>query len=343
MTTLSAITRRRWLIGASVLTVAGVATMGSADQSAIRHGSRFGFTVSSPQPGLEEFERDVRAVRSLGAEWVRFGVVGFEVIRSWSDNGRLIFKPDRLSLYDSAFAFVKSLGLSVCLLTVDGAPASYNTPEYFTAMRQYWGQLAKRFGSSVTVWQVYNEASDLDFRTADAIDGDLDTYFSDLDEALGVARESIHAHASHVKITTSASGYPVNDEREQRWLRFFAAVGRQLDICTVDFYPVLSNTAISSLPGRIDRLNRQERIPVSVGEFGLQTGPDLYTEAQQADSLVKTIGALSQTDAAPVFVYRLRNDGDRKDDGFGLFEIDGTPKTSVAKVAAAISHDYPDG
>lgn len=343
MTTQSAISRRRWLIGASVLTVAGVATVSSADQSAIRPAGRFGFTVSSPQPGLEEFERDVRAVHNLGAEWVRFGVVGFEVIRSWSDNGRLVFKPDRLSLYDSAFAFVKSLGMSVCLLTVDGAPASQNTPAYFAAMQQYWGQLAQRFGSSVAVWQVYNEASDLDFRTADAIEGDLDTYFSDLDEALGVARESIHAHASHVKITTSASGYPVNDEREQRWLRFFAAVGGHLDICTVDFYPVLSNAAISSLPDRIDRLQRQERLPVSVGEFGLQTGPDLYTEAQQAESLVKTISALSQSDATPVFVYRLRNDGAHNDDGFGLFEIGGTPKASVTKVAAAISRDYPDG
>lgn len=343
MTKASAISRRRWLIGASVITVAGVATVGSANQSAIRRRGRFGFTVSSPQPGLEEFERDVRAVHRLGAGWVRFGVVGFEVIRSWSDGGKLVFKPDRLSLYDSAFAFVKSLGMSVCLLTVDGAPTSQNTTEYLSAMQQYWGQLAQRFGSSVAVWQVYNEASDLDFRTAGAIEGDLDTYFADLDEALGVARESIHAHASHVKITTSASGYPVDDSREQRWLRFFAAVGGQLDICTVDFYPVLSNTAISSLPDRISRLQKQERIPVSVGEFGLQTGPGLYTEAQQAESLVKTISVLSRADAVPVFVYRLRNDGAYKDDGFGLYEIDGTPKTSVAKVAAAISRDYPDG
>lgn len=320
-----------------------MAALVTADRSAPRRPGRFGFTVSSPQPGLEEFERDVRAVHDLGAEWVRFAVVGFEVIRSWSDNGRLVFKPDRLSLYDSAFAFVRSLGMSVCLLTVDGAPTSRNTPEYFAVMRQYWGHLAQRFGSSVAVWQVYNEASDLDFRTALVIEGDLDTYLSDLDEALGVARESIHAHASHIQITTSASGYPVDDRTEQRWLRFFAAVSRHLDICTVNVYPVLSDDAISSLPSRIHRLWNQERMPISVGEFGLQTGPGLYTEAQQAESLVKTISALSRSDAAPVFVYRLRNDGAYKDDGFGLFEIDGTPKQSVAKVDAAISRDFPDG
>lgn len=340
MTALSTVSRRRWLIGAGLITMTAVVT---ASGSAARCVGRFGFTVSSPQPGLEEFERDVRAVHALGAEWVRFGVVGFEVIRSWSDKGRLVFKPERLNLYDSAFAFVKSLGMSVCLLTVDGAPASQNTPEYLAAMRQYWEQLAQRFGSSVAVWQVYNEASDLDFRTARAIEDDLDTYLSDLDEALGVARESIHAHASHVQITTSASGYPVSDEREQQWLRFFAAVSGHLDICTVDFYPVLSHQAISSLPSRIERLKQQEQLPVSVGEFGLQTGPGLYTETQQAESLVETIEQLSRSAAAPVFVYRLRNDGASQDDGFGLFEIDGTPKSSLPKVAAAISRGFPDG
>ncbi|MDN5585101.1 hypothetical protein [Brevibacterium sp.] len=340
MTVPATISRRRWLIGAGLITVSALVT---ADGCAAQRVGRFGFTVSSPQPGLEEFERDVRAVHELGAEWVRFGVVGFEVIRSWSEKGELVFNPERLRLYDSAFAFVESLGMSVCLLTVDGAPASQNTPEYFAAMKQYWGQLAQRFGSSVAVWQVYNEASDLDFRTARAIEGDLDTYLSDLDEALGVARESIHAHASHVQITTSASGYPVNDEREQQWLRFFAAVSGHLDICTVDFYPVLSRKAMSSLPRRIERLGQQEHLPVSVGEFGLQTGPGLYTEAQQAESLVETIGELSQSAADPVFVYRLRNDGASQDDGFGLFEIDGTPKSSLPKVAAAISRGFPDG
>lgn len=84
MTVPATISRRRWLIGAGLITVSALVT---ADGCAAQRVGRFGFTVSSPQPGLEEFERDVRAVHELGAEWVRFGVVGFEVIRSWSEKG----------------------------------------------------------------------------------------------------------------------------------------------------------------------------------------------------------------------------------------------------------------
>lgn len=331
------------MIGAGMLlSVAAVSAVGGNRPTRAATG-RFGFTVSSPQPGLKDFVRDVREVKELGADWVRFGVVGFQIVRSWSDEGQVVFDPDRLATYDSAIAFVESQGLKICLLTVDGAPAERNTPEYLATMKLYWGRLAQRYGRAVAVWQIYNEASDLDFRTAMLIKGSREDYHSDLDEALGVARKAIHQHASHVQITTSASGYPVDDEKEEDWLRFFAAVGTHLDICTIDLYPVLSEHAISSLPSRIDRLEKAQGVPVSVGEFGLQTGPGLYTEAQQVRSLTKTIEALSRTRAAQVFVYRLRDDGAHDDDGFGIFEIDGTPKSSVPHIAAAIDRFYPDG
>lgn len=334
------ITRRRALIGAGLLTMAPFVASCGSDGGAT---GRIGFTVSAPEPGLEQFERDIRAVKDLGASWVRFGVVGHKVLRSWSDGGRVVIDPERLALYDEAFDLVESLDLEICLLTVDGAPTQENTAEYFDLMDQYWSGLSQRFGSRVSVWQVYNEVSDSDFRTAGAITGDRDAYYADLDEALGVARRSIHRHAPRVKITTSASGYPVDDSREADWLRFFAGVRGNLDMCTINLYPVVSDEAISSLPDRLERLERSTGLPASVGEFGLQTGPELYTEEQQVESLTKSIEALSQSHAVPVFVYRLRNDGAHNDDGFGLFEIDGTPKSSVEQVAAAISEWYPDG
>lgn len=335
-----ALTRRRALLGAGILTLAPfVASCGTGSSPV----GRIGFTLSAPQPGLQDFERDVRRVRKLGAGWVRFGVVGHQVLRSWSDQGKVVFDPDRLSAYDEAFDLVDSLGLGVCLLTVDGAPAAGNTDEYFETMDQYWSTLSERFGSRTSVWQVYNEVSDTDFRSAAAITGDFDEYLSDLDEALGVARESIHRHSPDVKITTSASGYPVNDEREADWLRFFSGVRKNLDMSTINLYPVVSDEAISSLPERLRRLEDSAGLPVSVGEFGLQTGPELYTEDQQVESLTKSIDAFSRTRADPVFVYRLRNDGAHNDDGFGLYEIDGSPKSSVPKVAAAIADHYPNG
>lgn len=328
------------MIGASLLAAAPIIT---ACEPVERPVGQIGFTVDAPQPGLKVFERDVRAIRDLGANWVRFGVVGHQIVTNWSESGRVVLDQDRLEDYDDAFDLVESLGMSVCLLTVDGAPATRNTPEYLDAMRQYLDQLASRFGSSTAVWQVYNEANDIDFRTAGRIEGDLDVYLADLDEALGVASEAIHARASHVRVTTSASGYPVDDEREEDWLRFFAGVGTHLDMSTINLYPVLSDETISSLPDRIERLEQAQGLPVSVGEFGLQTGPGLYTEGQQVESLTKTIAALAQTRATPVFIYRLRNDGAHNDDGFGLFEIDGTPKSSVPEIAEAIAASYPRG
>lgn len=336
----TAITRRRALVGAGLLALAPFAASCRSDSD--RTG-RLGFTVSAPEPGLGEFERDVRAVKDLGAGWVRFGVVGHKVLRTWSDEGRVVFDPDRMALYDEAFDLVESLGLGVCLLTVDGVPTQENTEEYFDTMDQYWSALSERFGSRVSVWQVYNEVSDSDFRTAGPITGDREAYFADLDEALGVARKSIHAHAPKVKITTSASGYPVDDDREKDWLRFFAGVSRNLDICTINLYPVVSDEAIASLPARLDRLEKSTDRPVSVGEFGLQTGRRLYTEDQQVESLTKSMEAFSRTRAEPVFVYRLRNDGAHNDDGFGLYEIDGTPKSSVPAVSEAIAEWYPNG
>lgn len=343
MKTTSSISRRRWMIGTGLFVSVAAISVVSGSLPTRAMAGRFGFTVSSPKAGLQEFVRDVREVKALGAAWVRFPVVGFQIVRSWSVEGRVDFDPERLKIYDKAIAFVESMGMSICLLTVDGAPATRNTPQYLTTMKQYWGLLAQRYGSSVAVWQVYNEVSDIDFRTAAGIKGSREAYYSDLDEALGVARAAIHQHAAHVRITTSASGYPVDDEKEKEWLRFFAAVSGHLDICTIDLYPVLSAPAIKSLPDRIERLEKAQGMAVSVGEFGLQTGLGRYTENQQVESLTKTIGELSRTRADPVFVYRLRDDGAYQDDGFGLFNIDGTPKSSVSDVAAAIAHYYPNG
>lgn len=343
------ITRRRALLGAGLLflipfvnSCSSGATPNANSSGATLH-AKFGFTINGPRPGLEEFSQDIRRLEELGAGWVRFGVVGFQMVRNWSRSGQVVFDSELLDVYDQAFDVVESHGLGVCLLTVDGAPAQSNTPEYLDAMRQYWSTLGERFGQRTAVWQVFNEASHSDFRTPGEIVGDMDVYLADLSEALGVAREAILQHAPQVKLTTSANGYPVNDERESEWLRFFAGVGEHLDLCTLDLYPADSQKAISSMPERIATLERSASLPVSVGEFGLQTGPNLYTEEQQADSLAKSIAALSSSRASPVFVYRLRDDGAENDDGFGLYEIDGTPKSSLPKVAAAIDRWYPNG
>lgn len=333
------VTRRRALTGAGVLLIAPFVV---SDKKPSVPG-RFGFTISAPKPGLTDFARDLGAVVDLGAHWVRFGVVGFQAVQDWTGPDRPVFDEDVLNLYDQAFDLVEARGLSICLLTVDGVPAKRNTTDYLNTMGRYWSALSQRFGKRVALWQVFNEANDSDFRSAGEIEDDWDAYLEQLSDALAVARVSILRHAPRVRMTTNASGYPVDDAKEAQWLKFFAGISSQLDVCTLDLYPVLSEAAIASMPERIGRLSDATKLPVSVGEFGLQTGEGLYSEKQQVESLSRSIEAFSRSRADSAFVYRLRDDGARNDDGFGLYKIDGTPKSSVPDIAESIADAFPNG
>ena len=334
------ISRRVWLSGLALIAI-GAGLAGCLPTA--RPQSRFGFTISPPTADFGQFERDVRAANTLGAGWVRFGVIADDVVESWFSDDGVTFDESGFAMYRRALKAAVDAGLAVCLLTVDGVTGVPEEKRYLNLMGQYWSAAAERLGRWVLQWQVFNEANDLDFRTAAAISGSYDTYLSDLGQALGRARSEIHRHAPHVAVTTNAGGYPVDDSTEANWQVFFGAVADRLDLVTVDVYPVLSDDAIRSLPHRIDRLAKATGKPIAVGEFGLQTGPGLYTEAGQVVSLSKTIGALAQTNAAPVIAYRLRDDGAVNDDGFGLIEQNGTPKSSLKAVSTAIAEEFPEG
>lgn len=329
-----------WMVGAA--SVAGGMALAACHAESRTQG-RFGFTISPPTPGLSEFRRDVRAVSDLGVAWVRFGVVANDVVASWFEDNRVRFDDAACETYRQAFDIVEAEGLRVNLLTVDGVAGVPDEEVYLRLMGQYWSGVAKRFGTRVDIWQVFNEANDLDFRSASPIRGSIDEYHAALDRAIGRARASIHQFSPSVAVTTNAGGYPVNDATERNWQRFFAAVGGSLDIVTVDIYPVLSEAANATLPARFERLRELTGKPLAVGEFGLQTGEQLYSEAEQVASLTTTITELAETCASPIFVYRLRDDGAENDDGFGLFEQNGQAKSSFAPVARVISEKFPEG
>lgn len=296
-----------------------------------------GVTLAPPMGDLEEFDADLRRAKELGVDWVRFSVVAEELVESWSDSGTVRFKAEGLDMYRRAFDLVDSHKLQVCLMTVESAPLIGDAEDYLDQMGQYWAKIAAEYGSSIRMWQVFNEADGLDFRTAKGIEEPVEDYYEDLAQALAVAATTIHRHAPGAAVTTNANGYPVDDSTEQRWHQFFSVIGKYLDVLTVNAYPVLSEPSISSLPERLIRLSEAFDKPIAVGEFGLQTGPKLYTENQQAESVTKTIEALMDSPADPAFVYRLRNDGAHEDDGFGLYTMAGTPKSSLAEIAVIIN------
>lgn len=300
-----------------------------------------GFTLATPRGDCREFREDLHRVIDLGANWVRFAIDYYEAVDGWEPERGLQWNNAVWRCYETAFDLASDAGLSIAFMTVNGVEQP-EFSQYIDIMSQYWETLASQFGEGVKVWQVFNEADGMDFQLYTPInDESFAPYMDRLNTALRVARESIHTHARSVSLTTNAAGYPVVPSLEDKWRRYFAPITDQLDILSVDVYPVLDHDAIDSMPGMLQRLAHDVELPVGVMEFGLQTGPDLYTEEQQARALTLVLEALSPSVSRYAMVYRLRDNGAVNDDGFGLYTIDGLPKSSVEEVTECIRNHYP--
>lgn len=336
----SGISRRAFLLGGAAFTSA---LLSGGGEAAPPRSGKIGFTVSSPQGDGRNFWADLSRIQDLGASWIRFSIDFNDVFDGWDATKRIVWDSRVLSLYDRAFDAVEKAGLSVCFLTVSGI-TGLNDDDYLDVMETYWNGIAHRYGDRTRVWQVFNEANGVDFMDASSIPRDgYGRYLNRLRTALGVARRAIHARSPGVLVTTNAGGFPVDDAMEAGWVRFFDGISDQLDLLSVDPYPQFHAQKIASIPGRLKRVSRRFHKPIAVAEFGLQTGPGLYTQAQQTSALTGMLETLTTSVIEHAMVYRLRDDGAAGDDGFGIYEIDGTPKASVGPVTKAIARHYPHG
>lgn len=352
--TTAAVGRRTALsagIGAAALVVlraddpAARSSIGGAPlvQAPPRPVGKIGFTLSPPAGDGAKFRSDLAAVRALGASWVRLPIDFGTAVRDWTDAGRIEFDEVQLSTFDAAFDLIGQAGLSVVFLTVDGV-GGLSAEDYLTVMVPYWAGLAARFGSRISVWQVFNEANGrhyLDYSTLTS--AGMPEYLRHLAEALESARTAIHAHAPHIAVTTNAGGFPLDGAAVDGWMRYFAGIAGSLDLLSVDPYPQLDKETIASLPHLLSRVGRAFDRPVAVAETGLQTGPGLFSEAQQSTALTSVLSALAGSTARHTMIYRLRDDGAVGDDGFGVLYENGVRKLSFDPVARAIADHYPEG
>lgn len=337
-----ALARRGFIFGSASLTWAVLC--GCDQDRRIPAGearkAHVGFTLATPEGDCSSFRRDLGRVTDLGGDSVRFALDYYDAVQDWDPQHGLVWNPTVLSRYTTAFNLADAAGVSVALMTVNGVEDD-DFERYLDIMAEYWGTVSRLFGDRAAVWQVFNEADGMDFQLLTPVqDQDFENYLDRLNAALEVARRSIHTHAPSVSLTTNASGYPVDRDLNDRWVRYFDPIAEQLDILSVDAYPTLDAEAVAAIPGMLQDLSNRFRLPVGVMEFGLQTGVNLYSEEQQTRAITMLLQSLAASVGEYAMVYRLRDNGDVGDDGFGLYTIDGRPKSSVEEVARCIRHNY---
>jgi hypothetical protein len=351
----AALTRTRALLGSGlvlvVLTaVVAVLVVRGAEASppaslpggATEFGFNAGLRGSHSSSDVERFRANVDDLVANGQTWVRIGIASWVVSTGGSVDG-ITWSDQGLAAYDQALSYARSKGLHVFLVT-SGAPdwaQNFAFSDYVKVSRDYWTFLAQRYRDDVDVWQVFNEADGSDFRQFKPlhVNGLSSSYLHQLKALIGTAGAVIHRANPHVKVTTNASGYPMNDAQQADWFRYFDVLAPVLDMVTVDVYPGTDSGEIDKLGARIATLRARYNKPVSIGEIGISTCRGCSSETDQRTYMPRVIASLKKGAPAVILYYALRDsagDGGRESSSFGIVYDDGTPKPAYDAIMRAM-------
>jgi hypothetical protein len=302
----------------------------------------YGFTVSfHPGPdavnNLSTFKRDVDLLVENGQEWVRFGIIGWEVVETWGDHRSMEWNEPTLKRYDQAIAYARNKGLSINLVTADGHMGlDASNARYRAMMGEYWSTLAQRYAPDVKIWQIYNEVDAGHYSQRTVFDGELsDSYLAGLKSMLQIGRKAIKDPSPATLITTNTMGWPMNDTTEERWVKFFDAVGPTLDVIALDVYPAHYTKQIAKLSDRVEHMKSRYDKPVIIAEVGLQTCKECWSEEDQGKFVAAAIHDLAKADPMAIIAYELRDPP--KSTGFGLLHADRTEKEGFNQIIIAMN------
>lgn len=305
---------------------------GPAGTGVDAHEPGFGFMVlfstSGEGPGLEDFKKDIDILAENGQQWVRMGIVGWEIMEVWGHERNILWDEPALKEYEAAIDYANSKGLSIFLITADAD----NNPDtafddYKVTLRQFWDTLARRFADKVDVWQVYSESDSAHFRLlSEPIEDITPEYLSDLGSMLAIARESIKAANPEVLLTTTTMGWPMSDEIQDRWHEYFDGISQHLDVISLDVYPADDEEEIELLPVRINETKRRYGKPVIIAEIGLQVAGQWTTEDQRI-FVPAAIEAAKKAVPLAIIVFQLRDEGTN---AFGLIRENRVPRPSFS-------------
>lgn len=299
---------------------------------------RFGFTMGDPAwTSRDRLRQDLDAIAGLGMGWARFAVRADLTVAAWGDPGQPVrLHESTLETIGWTIDEARARGLEVILMVIDVYPDADAPDDVLTAkQRDYWEQLGRAFADRVGTWQIFNEADGATYRIyqdpgideSGRVDDAGRRYLADLAAKLAVGQEAIHAANPEARITTNLFGYPVDDAIEHRWRTVLDAIAPSLDLITLDMYPQLFEDAIAGMPARLQRISERYGLPVMVGEIGLQTCSECFTEQEQADAYEDYVAALDGSIAEAIVFYDLREgrvDGGRST--FGVLHENGAPK-----------------
>ncbi|HEX7349477.1 hypothetical protein [Brachybacterium sp.] len=303
--------------------------------------TEFGITMAGPSHSTDEqFEADLTTQLELGMSWIRIPVVADTVVEEWGfAAGAVVLDRLMLDRIARGAARARERGLKVCMIVADiyDNPAA-DEDEFLRNMRQYWAGVAEPLVEHVDVWQVFNEPDGAHFRTLDTVpSGQRPEYLRTLARALGAAHQEFERADPEVTITTNLYGYPLNDAMERRWVESLDVLAPHLDVLTVDAYPELSEQEARELPQRIDRLGERYGKEVMLGEIGLQTCSQCWTEAQQAEAYAMYVDLYADSLIPVLFFYQLRDDGTDTGEGtYGILKFDGTPKPALGEISEGL-------
>ncbi|GAB3252890.1 hypothetical protein GCM10027562_13690 [Arthrobacter pigmenti] len=330
-----------------LLLAAGVVFFQWPDDNAQSHSkpkaanTEYGFTVSflpvdDSTNKLAGFKRDVDALVRNDQEWIRFGITGWEVVADWGDAKSMEWNEDALRGYEEAIDYARSKGLSVYLVTADGHMGlDASSAEYRAMMDEYWSVLADRFADDAAVWQLYNEVDAGHYSRSTGFNGRLsEGYLSGLETMLGIGRDAIKSANPDTLVTTNTMGWPMSNDTEQRWVRFFDAIESTLDVIAIDVYPVHYTGEIAKLDARVERMKERYDKPVIVAELGLQTCQECWSEEDQGTYVAAAVQSLAQADPMAVIVYEFRDE--KGDTGFGVLRSDWSGKSGFDSIIASM-------
>lgn len=331
------VNRRNVLMGSAL--AGAIATLGTPAYAAgSKPKTTFGFTIAPPKiNNVADAYKDLENMRLLGVKDLRMGFPASEVVDGWGDNKgtRVRVKLDVVAMYSKFLRRAKALGMKVTFLTVEGYIGDVSYDFYIKQMREYWKLLASRLSRYVDVWQVFNEADGLHYRHYTSVDAepDKDAYFRELGNAMSECRKIVQRYNPKTRITTNLYGYPINDEREQIWIKELDILHPSIDVITVSAYPQFSETEIKNLPERLGRLKKRYNKNVIIGEIGMQTCIGCFPTHYVAGAMQSYIQNLPSDNIESVIFYTLR-DGDDIDTGsgaerFGIYLNNFTQKPDV--------------
>lgn len=316
---------------------------GDKETTALSSGDTgYGFTVSF-HPGadavndLATFKRDVDLLVENGQEWVRFGIIGWEVVETWGDRQSMEWNEPALKRYDEAIAYARGKGLSINLVTADGHMGlDASDAQYRAMMGEYWSTLAERYARDVKIWQIYNEVDAGHYSRTIAFDGELSgNYLAGLKSMLQIGRKAIKDVHSETLITTNTMGWPMNEATEKRWEKFFDAVGPTLDVIALDVYPAHYTKQIAKLSDRVENMKSRYGKPVIIAEVGLQTCKECWSEEDQGKFVAAAIRDLATADPLAIIAYELRDPP--KSIGFGVLHANRVEKEGFDKIINAMN------